>query len=288
MCWSYSVSVMFTSIELVLIMFIVIRSRVSADPFVRKQWLLLPALVSICAMEGIEAFVWSRPDDLVSTLQTATEMGACAKWNHRVTMFTWLFILPWQPLWVILPCRRVGSPDNRLLLQVPEFFAIVLAVIHSLLFLMVALFPHELGSAALHTSLADSNFKSYLHKETCTYLGATGHHLHWCISTADTYLTPNAFTYFLLWSSVAFAKPKRFAGGVFLFVLGMFLLQLAYFEGSWEAGSVWCWSAMVLFLYFALQPYLLPCVAPALVKEEYMHPFSASSAEPLLVAGHKP
>lgn len=198
MCWSYNVSLTFFSIELALIVFLSVRSRISTNPFVRKQWLLLPALVSICAMEGIESYIWSD-DSLISVQDTANDDGdpsailkRCSKWNHLLTVFTWLFILPFQPLWAIIPCRRVGNPENRLLLQVPEFLAIISAVANVLVYLTTCLFP---GTFGRHTTpLVDSNFKSYFHTETCTYLGASGHHLQWTFAIADTYLTPNAFS----------------------------------------------------------------------------------------------
>jgi hypothetical protein len=135
-----------------------------------------------------------------------------------------------------MPCRRVGHPDNRKVLQVAEFLAIIFAVAHCLLYCAAS----QLESVAKYRTLADSYFKSYLHSETRTYLGGTGHHLHWAYGAPDTFLTPNAFTFSLLWISVIFARPKRFAAGIFIFILAVFYAQLIYFGLSFEAGSVWC------------------------------------------------
>jgi hypothetical protein len=73
MCWSYSVSVAFALIEAILITFILIRSFLSPDPYVRSQWLLLPALIGICLMEAIEAYVWSRPEELIRVQDTISD-----------------------------------------------------------------------------------------------------------------------------------------------------------------------------------------------------------------------
>ena len=259
MCWSYEVSAACTVVEAVLILFLLVRSRLSSDPWVRKQWLLLPCLTGVCLMEAIEAYIWSREDELVSVQETVEDSyRGCAKWNQRLTAFVWLFILPWQPLWVIMPCRRVGHRDNRRLLQVSEFLALVFAFANAFFYLTSSLNPAEPSMFKVQT-LADSHFQNYLHNETCTYLGSSGHHLHWAYRFPDTFLAPNAFTYVLLWSSIVFAKPRRFASGIMLFAIALFFPLLLYFKLSFEAGSVWCWSAMYLFFYFVFQPYLLPC-----------------------------
>ena len=254
MCWSYTVSVTFALLEAVAITFIFIRSRISSNPFVRSQWMIIPVLLGVCLMEAIEACIWSRPEGLMSVMETMDSDTKCDVWNKRLTIFTWVFVLPWQPLFVIAPCRRVGHIDNRKLLQIPEFMAIVFAAVHCLL-VVVSLFTDD----AHLRNLMDSGFKSYYHQETCTYVGLSGHHLHWTVNIPDTFMTPNAFTYSLLWSTVIFAKPKRYAAGIFLFAAALFWTQLAYFSMSFEAGSVWCWSALFVFVYFVVQPYVLPC-----------------------------
>ena len=88
MCWSHSASVAFASVEASLILFISLRSRLSADPYVRKQWLLLPILISVCLVEITEAHLWTD-QDLVSVTQANHHV--CYKWNQRLTVLIWLF-----------------------------------------------------------------------------------------------------------------------------------------------------------------------------------------------------
>ena len=276
MCWSYEASAAFATIEAAIAVFLFIRARHASNAYTRKQWMLLPSLLSICAMEFIEAYLWSHPEELLSVRET--EEGSpeivtrCSTINRRLSIFIWLFILPWQPLWVIAPCRRIGEPSNFLLLKVPEMLAIFFGVSNAVWYLASLYFPAD-GSALPRRNLSDWAFKSYLHSETCTYIGASGTHLHWTFSIPDTYLTPNAFTYYCLWLSVVFAKPARFASGAFIANLFMFSLLLVYYGLSFEAGSVWCFSVITLFLYFVLQPYLLPCKTESELEDnEFMDP----------------
>jgi len=298
MCWSHDVSVIFASVEAILIVFIAIRSRLSTDPYIRKQYLILPILISVFLVELIEAYLWTDPD-LVSVTDVDVDVGdgsenqlhahhVCSKWNHRLTVILCCFILPWQPLWVIVPCRRVGHPSNRQLLKVSEFSAILFGVAFDALYvasLLQLVLPNAnddddtssssssysssplFDYAYTYRTLSDSNYKSYLHSETCTFLGRSGHHLHWAFAIPDTYVTPNGFTYLLLWLSVIFCRPRRFVAGIMLLCLGIFVVQFLYLGSSWEAGSVWCWSAMIGFVYVAIQPYVLPCT-PISLRED--------------------
>lgn len=281
MCWNQSISTLFTITESTLIIFLFIRSRLSHNKWVRSQWLLLPSLLGICIMEGIEAYIWSLNNQLsldssneyhpllLQSIQetTGTTTSKCDKWNSRLTTFTWLFILPWQPLWVIFPCRRVGSTKNKILLYVPEVLAILFGLSNTFFWVLTTMFidndnnDNEQSQQQLLylQSLQESYYKSYLHTETCTYIGLSGQHLHWSYRFPNTFITPNAFTYALLWFSIIVTKPKRFAAGIYLIALGIFIIQLIYFQLSFEAGSVWCWSAIFIFIYFIIQPYIFPC-----------------------------
>ena len=226
-------------------------------------------------MEAIEAYIWSKPEDLLSVTDTTQAIyPRCSKSNYRLTVFVWIFILPWQPFLVIMPCRHAGDKETQTLLKVPEYLAIIFGVANTLLYCLSSALSRSLNTAFQFQHLSSSNLKSYLHNETCTYIGSSGNHLHWTYQFPGHFMAPNPFTYSLLWLSVVFAKPKRFAAGIFVFELLQFLALLVYFDFSFEAGSVWCWSAMIMFLYFVFQPYLLPC------KCEEEEPFIATNKMP--------
>jgi hypothetical protein len=267
MCWSYRVSTTVATAEAFAVLFMAVRSYISRDPWVRRQWLLLPGLSTICAMEAIEAYLWYHQDSLLDPIDQST-MRPCAARNHALTAVVWTCLLPWQPLWVILPCRRANPDDtvNRLRLQIPEALALVFALCHCFVWAVTyysmglsSLPSSDDNSHRLLRSLADSDYTSYLHVDTCTYVGRSGHHLHWAVALMDHFAIPNAYTYALLWLSLVGARPRRFAAAIYLVLVALFGVQLVWFQGSWEAGSVWCWAAAVVFGYFLVQPYVLPC-----------------------------
>ena len=175
-------------------------------------------------------------------------------------MLAWLLILPWQPFFAIWPCRRVGDTQNWKLLQVPEFLAILYACGHVHYYLANIWLAKDNHQPALFVRqpVANSHYQGPFHTETCSWVGRHGH-LHWTVATADTWFTPNAFSYGLLWSSIIFARPWQFASGILMTGLVIFLAEIIYFGGSFEAGSVWCWSSVIMQTYFLVQPYILPC-----------------------------
>ena len=134
-----------------------------------------------------------------------------------------------------------------------------LSILFGLSMLASYIYTIKTSQPILLRRLADSKYRSYLNNETCTYIGKQGGHFHWTLATVDSYLAPNSYTYALLWmGSCAFARPYRLFSGILLFGISLFASFLVKFDGSFEAGSVWCWTAMILFVYIALQPYVSP------------------------------
>lgn len=260
MCWSRQVSIAFAGFEAAMIIFIAFRALRSKDVYIRGQLFLLPLLLSVFAVETIEALLWEDHDDGLLVPVHESSIRSCTLRNKSLTMAIWLGVVSWQPLWCILPCRRVGSPRNRDLLLVPECLALFFGVANLFVY-----FVGLLMESPARRRLEESNFTSYLHTETCAYLGKSGH-LHWSFATIDSFLTPNAFTYCLLLCSVVVARPWLFSSAILTVNLLVFVLELMYFRMSFESGSVWCWSAVFLSTYIVLQPYVLPIQEPMYAK----------------------
>lgn len=72
---------------------------------------------------------------------------------------------------------------------------------------------------------------------------------------AESTLTPNAFAYAMLFLSTAFARPKHIVAVLCLIMMSIFFLQSIWFEGSFEADSMWCFTAIVVFVYLGTIPY---------------------------------
>ena len=60
---------------------------------------------------------------------------------------------------------------------------------------------------------------------------------------------------------VAFARPFHIVGLPFAIFLAIFALLIVRLDGSFEAASVWCWSALALILYFLLYPFAIAAFA---------------------------
>eukprot|EP00797_Seminavis_robusta_P001996 Sro1121_g243440.1 n/a (179) ;mRNA; r:29085-29621 len=101
-------------------------------------------------------------------------------------------------------------------------------------------------------------YQLFQNSETCMYVGQNGH-LFWTLATANSWLTPNGTCYIILFSSFILCKPKRFFAGMALFMFALAFCMNSYYGGSMEIASMWCWSGMLMHIYFIVQPYLLPC-----------------------------
>lgn len=252
MCWSYTSSVSFSTAEAFFIYFITIRALLSKDKYIRQQLHMIPMTLSILAIEVIEALLWARPEELIPVEKSPSQI-ACPKRNKTLTLAAFIIIF-FQPFLVMYSCRRSGSPQNLSLFVIPER----LSILFGLSFIALYIYTNSISFESVWLNrLVDSDFKSYTNDKTCTYIGKNGH-LQWTIATLDSFFTPNAYTYSLLWLSCMFARPLRLFSGILLFGFGLFLFFLFELRGSFEAGSVWCWSAIILHLYMVLQPYVLP------------------------------
>lgn len=252
MCWSYRSSISFAAAEAFFIHVITIRALLSPDIYIRQQLHMIPMTLSILAIEVIEAFLWAHPEEIIPIEKSQSQI-ACPKRNRDLTLAAWVIIF-FQPFFVMYSCRRSGSPQNLRLFIIPE----KLSILFGLSFIAVYIYTNSISFESVwRHSLEDSSYKSYTNDKTCTYIGKNGH-LQWTIATLDSFFTPNAYTYSILWSSCIFAKPLRLFSGILMFGLFLFVFFLFELRGSFEAGSVWCWSAMILHLYLVVQPYRLP------------------------------
>jgi hypothetical protein len=246
--------------EAVAIVFLYVRSKLATNPYIRAQVLALPFALSVCLVEVAETLLWSL--DVASVTESSTHN--CSSQNKALTLVIFLLVIPLQPFLIVYPLRRVGP--NWQLLQISEIMAVLFFVLWN-----VGVLLGMVWKEAPLVSLQDSNYTSYLHLETCTFLGRHGH-LHWGVAQLRHYMIPNAATYFLTaMTPVLFARPYRYLSGIFMILVLVCVIQFIYYEGSFEFGSVWCWSAFLLFFYLILQPYLLP-IKPTRAQEDHTSP----------------
>mmetsp|Transcript_114379 Transcript_114379/g.243969 ORF Transcript_114379/g.243969 Transcript_114379/m.243969 type:complete len:288 (+) Transcript_114379:84-947(+) len=249
MCWSFRVSVIFATIEFGCLAFLIWRSLCNKkDPVVQAQRFIIPLLITVFLVEVCEAFIWVDEGTLLSIFE-GDQQPCPTKKNTVITRFL-LFILSVQPLCTTFACRFTGVPENMLLYRIPMYLAVLNIVGH-----MIALFMGEVFDWHL-IPLAESSFKGMSGLFSCTYIGRNGH-LHWVWKTSQIYVLPGAFTYSVLSVLCVFACPFWLMGGPICISTFIYFLFLIYFNFSFEAGSVWCWSALYLFIFYIIQPYIL-------------------------------
>jgi hypothetical protein len=101
----------------------------------------------------------------------------------------------------------------------------------------------------------EGNDLDFRGKQTCTFLGLYGH-LHWVWKLSSFYLMPSAWSYIILMLAAVAAKPFYLFSAPILFMLVLYGVFTISFKGSYEAGSVWCWSALAFYTYLIIQPYV--------------------------------
>ena len=252
MCFSFAASTCAAIVELICFLIVANRAYRSKTQEVRDQLLILPMLASVIAIELIESILWWRSEELKSI--HVSDSAKCSAPNRNLTLVIWTAVLPWQPFWAIFACRRSGTSRNQELLRVPEFLAFVFGCVCATSFLFANILPEE---PQFRKFFRSSKNTSYLNYQTCTYIGETGS-LHWTIKAFDYFMTPNAFTYVLLSISVAFARPWRLFSGILMFMLFILSGLLLAKHGSFESGSEWCFSALILFIWLVVQPLAFP------------------------------
>lgn len=266
MCWSKRISIVTAIFEAFCLLYVAQRSLRAKNPLLKSYRLHFPVMVTILAMEIIEALLWSRPDELMHIEATAEiSRTTCPIRNVVLTTFVWTAILPWQP-YLILTQERKSSTSNhqRDLLRGPELLALTLAVVFD------AFVAYSAVVSGPFRSLSDTGLSGFMSSETCTYIGLHGH-LHWTVRLVDTFLTPNTFSYVLVWSACLFFRPILHSSAFFAIMI--FIGQSLYF-GSFEAGSVWCWSCVIMFAGSCVQAHMMPLSMPITgrhVCEEELH-----------------
>ena len=274
MCWNFHISVAAASLEAGLLLLIMTRACRSSEPRFHQQISLLPILSSILLVEIVEAIMWHDQNSLKGIRDADEESDPCPRLNHRLTLALWMIIWT-QPYSVIFAARKSGDPSNDLALKVSQNMSVLfwMAAIGEYLYA-----AHFARGGDVLSRMGDSRFKSYLNRETCTYVGLH-EHLHWTIAMPNDIFTPNAFSYAMLFLSTTFSRPKHVIAVPSLVMMIIFFLQSIWFEGSFEAGSMWCFTAIVVFVYFTVQPWVWPGTSSLEAQEYHLLPLKRTGSE---------
>jgi len=262
MCWSGPVSLSFALAECLLLVFVIGRAVYADDYYIRAQLLFVPIMLSIIFVELTKFLIWQ--DERLMPITSVDDTGqTCSRYNQALTIFVEMALIPWQPLSIIMVYRRVhdksSGQKNYDIFLVPEVLAAILGVAFVMNYFVCqsGMWSSFWSSQNPLHKLQDSGYKGYHHYESCTFIGLNGH-LHWVSAAGDTYFSPNGFAYHLLVFCGCFSRPRRMFAPMVGLAQCIFVFFFIRFEGSFECGSLWCWSGIMLHIFMVVQPYLLP------------------------------
>ncbi len=243
MCWSQGVSWGFAIAEALSLAWLCRHS----DGFARPVRHLRPLLASICFVEVAEACIWPT----VSKTVFASALGGCSAANRLLTLAVFAN-LSLQPLLANLAALALARRERarplgeaREAVEAFRITSLMAAALAAALFAALAL--GEVGEADLLPFEATGR-RGMHGEETCSLLGARGH-LHWVFKMSANFMLPNGFAYMLMMVPPLFARPRHLLAaplGAYLAVFAALFSSMGY---SFEAGSVWCWSAIGLHCY---------------------------------------
>lgn len=193
-------------------------------------------MVSICVIEFVEACIWQ-------TNPTVLGSSALCDATNRLLTRVIFANLAMQPLLVNIAAARL-EPDRELF-KATSIMAIVLAGCYMLAYVL-----GEVGEVDV-LPIAASGFLGMHATETCSFVGAH-RHIHWLFKMSANFMLPNGFAYVFMMLPPLAAKPRRLLAaplGAYLAFYAVLFVSMGY---SFEAGSVWCWSAIGMHVYACL------------------------------------
>jgi hypothetical protein len=238
MCWSQQVSWGFAVAEALSLLLLCRLAGGFAGPVKHMR----PLLASICLIEVLEAFFWPT----VSVSSAGNRCGiSCGSGNRFITLAIFAN-LSVQPLLVNLAALALAklakAQPQREAFEITSRMAAALAVCF-----LGALALGEIGEVDIVPFEATGKLGMHA-TETCSLLGAHGH-LHWVFKMSANFMLPNGFAYVLMMLPPLFARPWHLLAaplGAYLAIFAGLFFSMGY---SFEAGSVWCWSAIGLHCY---------------------------------------
>jgi hypothetical protein len=248
MCWSLPVAAAFATVESLLLLSMVLRTRwrKTVDLFPagtvalvqRNDNFILPMLLTINIVEWSEAAIWASgpvPRDSLGHQR-------CNPVNHVFTAICgWVVML--QPTFVMVFARFTGPEEQRPWFTIP----LCLAVLTTLGWFLRLI----LGEAGV--GLVESRQKMALSwSQTCSFHNVGHKHLEWRFALADSVVLPTMFSYHLFFNVALMFHNFPIGLAAAWGSLVTLIVQFAVLDGDGEAWSVWCWSGIFFICYYWL------------------------------------
>nr|QOI90590.1 hypothetical protein HWQ62_00459 [Pyramimonas orientalis virus] len=242
MCWNKEVSIAFSIVELCGIIYLYGLCRGSGSPTIH----MFPMLISILLIEVSEAFLWPY----VTASYDATIDSTCPMINSLVTRFIYV-TLCFQPIFVNMAAYYIhNNLYDRRMFSVPLKLSLIVGG-----GLVLSMLCGELLEIDLR-SFIDTGDKGFHNTVSCSYIGNHSH-MHWTWKNSAHFLLPNGFTYIIMFIPPLFSKPYWVVAFPVAFYLCVLATLFVAFDFSFEAGSVWCWTAMGLHIYYIGCEYMI-------------------------------
>jgi len=274
MCWNFEVSVAFAVAESLLFVTILIL------PESRKYWRIAPILLTIIAVEAAEAAIWKT--GVEPKISRLSYHDTCPVTN-RFMMWIIIMAVAVQPIfssWYVFKASMLRGSNRNL--QVEKYslllgYLIFVGILNAgsiLIRLILAeaspdtfkiIIPlKELteGSGYTNANSTDNILEKYpnslIYSESCAYVGDNGH-LHWQWGLTYAKYAPNyIFIYLLIGSTSGYYlyilvdKIEAVIWVFFFLLLFLWVVLLGDAEGS----SMWCWSGILIHLFYLVYPHM--------------------------------
>ena len=249
MCWSPEVSAATAAFEIFAFVVVLYRSLTSTKKIDKEKfYLLFGGAITILCVEIVEVLLWMKKNEILPIMEGIHQ--TCSARNANLTRLLPLIIYA-QPMTSYWMFTKICNEKIQDRLVGPRRLAIVFYIL-----VFVQLFIGEkYGWWVRPVELIDVSQIGMEGPQTCTFYGLHGH-LHWMIKFANPWWLPNVSVYLTLQALPVFIGLPMKHLMPHIVITGMIILCTIYSNGTFEAGSIWCWTGISAFLLMLLEPWL--------------------------------
>lgn len=246
MCWSLEVSALTVAFEVVAFAIVLHRSLTSTKRVDKEKfYILFGGALSVILVETVEVLLWMNKNEIVPILEGIH--GTCSTRNANLTRLLPLIIFT-QPMGSIWFLGKVSGKKVQDRLTAPFY----LAVIYYVSTIMQIIMGENFGYFVRSVGDVHMNFEG---AQTCTFLGPHGH-FQWMVKMSAPWFLPNGSMHLFLQLLPMFTGlPTRHLIPHCIVVLNV-ILCIIYTEGTFEAGSIYCWTGLLSVGMMLIEPYL--------------------------------
>lgn len=249
MCWSLEVSVVTAGFEFFTFCVVMYRSQTSKKRIDREKSILLSyAALSIMLVEIVEVLLWMKHNEIFPILEGIHL--TCPTRNANLTRLLPMIVYS-QPMLIYWMFGKVCGPTVKDRLLGPKYLAFAFYICF-----LAQLFLGETLGYFVKSVTGPISELGMEGPQTCTFLGSHGH-LLWMVKIASPWWLPNFSVYLILQFLPLFiGLPQHIFVTHFFVVILCVYSCIIYTEGSFEAGSMWCWTGLTLYTISLFEPYL--------------------------------